>query len=64
MNQPDDMTRRDFLKRLGYASAAALAVGGLGLALHDSRGPAPAGQQQALTGLGNFADPALARGVG
>ena len=64
-NEPhNDMTRRDFLKRLGYASAAALAVGGLGLALHDSRGPAPAGQQQALTGLGNFADPALAAGAG
>ena len=63
-NQPGDLTRRDFLKRLGFASAAALALGGLGLAFHDSKGPAPAGQQQALTGLGNFADPTLAPGSG
>jgi uncharacterized protein (DUF362 family) len=63
-NQPGDLTRRDFLKRLGFASAAALALGGLGLAFHDSKGPAPSGQQQALTGLGNFADPALAPGSG
>lgn len=63
-NQKDTLTRRDFLKRLGYASASALAAGGLGLALHDSRGPAPAGQQKALVGLGNFANPATAPGSG
>jgi uncharacterized protein (DUF362 family) len=63
-NPAGEMTRRDFLKRLGYASAAALAAGGLGLALHDAQGPAPAGHQQALTGLGNFADPALSPGQG
>ncbi len=62
--QTDEMTRRDFLKRLGYASVAAVAAGGLGLALHDSKGPAPAHQPKALTGLGNFADPALAAGSG
>jgi uncharacterized protein (DUF362 family) len=63
-NQSDNLTRRDFLKRLGYASAAALAAGGLGLALHDSQGPSPAGQQKALTGLGNFANPAIPPGAG
>jgi uncharacterized protein (DUF362 family) len=62
--QTDNLTRRDFLKRLGYASAAALAAGGLGVALHDSQGPAPAGQQKALNGLGNFANPAMAPGSG
>jgi uncharacterized protein (DUF362 family) len=63
-NRSDEMTRRDFLQRLGYASLAALAAGSLGLILHDAKGPAPAGRQQALTGLGNFADPALAAGQG
>jgi uncharacterized protein (DUF362 family) len=62
--QIDTLTRRDFLKRLGYASAATLAVGGLGLALHDSLGPAPPGEQKALTGLGNFANPASTPGSG
>jgi uncharacterized protein (DUF362 family) len=64
LHPPGDLTRRDFLKRLGYASAAALAAGGLGLVLHDAQGPAPVAPQQALTGLGNFADPALAAGSG
>ncbi len=59
-----EMSRRDFLKRLGYASAAALAAGGLGLALHDAKGPTPANQPKALAGLGNFANPALAAGTG
>ncbi len=49
------MTRRDFLRRVGYASAAALAAGGLGLALYDRKGPAPGGGGKALTGLGDFA---------
>ncbi len=60
----DEMSRRDFLKRLGYASAAALAVGGLGLALHDSRGPEPARQQKALAGLGDYTIPGLTGGSG
>lgn len=50
-----EMTRRDFLKRLGYASGLALAAGGLGLALYDSQGPAPSEVQKALTGLGDYA---------
>ena len=59
-----DLTRRDFLKRLGYASAAAVAAGGLGLIFYDAKGPAPTAQQQVLTGLGNFADPAFVAGKG
>ena len=62
MNKPTDeerlhksaLSRRDFLRRVGYASAAALAAGGLGLALYDSKGPAPSQGQKALTGLGDF----------
>jgi uncharacterized protein (DUF362 family) len=49
-----ELTRRDFLIRVGYASAAALAAGGLGLALYDAKGPAPAEGQKALTGLGDY----------
>jgi len=49
------LNRRDFLKRVGYASALALAAGGLGLALYDSQGPAPSEGQKALTGLGDYA---------
>jgi uncharacterized protein (DUF362 family) len=49
-----ELTRRDFLLRLGYASALALAAGGLGLALHDAKGPAPSEGQKVLTGLGDF----------
>ncbi len=48
------MNRRDFLKRVGYASALALAAGGLGLALYDPKGPAPGEGQKALTGLGDY----------
>ncbi len=51
---PGELTRRDFLKRLGYASALALAAGGLGLALYDAQGPLPVEPQKALTGLGDF----------
>ncbi|MDD2902546.1 MAG: DUF362 domain-containing protein, partial [Syntrophales bacterium] len=50
-----EMTRRDFLKRLGYASGLALAAGGLGLALHDRQGPTPSQLRKALTGLGDYA---------
>ncbi len=56
------LTRRDFLKRVGYASAAALAAGGLGLALYDARGPAPTQGQKALAGLGDFRLKDLAQG--
>jgi len=55
-----ELNRRDFLKRVGYASALALAAGGLGLALHDSKGPAPSEGQKALTGLGDYTSKALA----
>jgi len=62
MNRPTDddrirhgeLTRRDFLKRLGYASALAVAAGGLGWALSDPRGPAPSPGRKALTGLGDY----------
>ncbi len=72
MNQPTDekriptgeLNRRDFLKRVGYASALALAAGGLGLALYDSKGPAPSEGQKALTGLGDYSLRALASGMG
>jgi len=52
-----DLSRRDFLIRLGYASALALAAGGLGWALHDPHGPPPAESPKALTGLGDFTRP-------
>jgi uncharacterized protein (DUF362 family) len=57
------LTRRDFLKRVGYASALALAAGGLGLALHDPKGPAPSEGQKALTGLGDYTAKAPAPGA-
>ena len=57
-----ELNRRDFLKRVGYASAVALATGGLGLALYDPKGPAPAEEQKALTGLGDFSRRAMAAG--
>ncbi|MBM4284632.1 MAG: DUF362 domain-containing protein [Deltaproteobacteria bacterium] len=51
-----EISRRDFLTRLGYASALTLAAGGLGLALYDPKGPAPFQVQKALSGLGDFRD--------
>lgn len=60
----EELTRRDFLKRVGYASALALAAGGLGLALYDRQGPAPAERQSVLTGLGDYAVAAAAEGPG
>jgi len=48
------------LKRLGYASALALAGGGLGYALYDVKGPGPSEGQKALTGLGDFTPKDLA----
>ncbi len=59
-----ELNRRDFLKRVGYASAVALAAGGLGLALYDPKGPAPAEGQKALTGLGDYTVRAIASGGG
>ena len=54
IHETGELNRRDFLKRVGYASAMALATGGLGLALYDGKGPAPSEGQKALTGLGDF----------
>jgi uncharacterized protein (DUF362 family) len=56
------LNRRDFLKRLGYASAVTLGACGLGLYLYDPKGPAPGPGGKPLTGLGNFARPAAAPG--
>jgi len=56
-----ELNRRDFLKRVGYASALALAAGGLGYVLHDTKGPAPSEGQKALTGLGDYASKAPAK---
>ena len=57
-----ELNRRDFLKRLGYASALALGAGGLGLALYDSKDPAPSQGGKALTGLGDYTPKDLAAG--
>lgn len=54
----DRLSRRDFLRRLAGASAGAVVVGGLGLALYDPKGPAPGGGGKALATLGDFAAPA------
>jgi uncharacterized protein (DUF362 family) len=62
--QTGELNRRDFLKRVGYASALALAAGGLGLALYDSKGLAPFEGQKALTGLGDYALKTLTPGQG
>jgi uncharacterized protein (DUF362 family) len=59
-----DMNRRDFLKRVGYASALALAAGGVGLALFDAKGPPPGETTKALTGLGDFTAKTMASGQG
>lgn len=72
MNRPKDaerlptaeLSRRDFLKRVGYASAMALAAGGLGLALYDPKGPVPVEGQKPLTGLGDYTVRAMALGGG
>jgi uncharacterized protein (DUF362 family) len=59
-----ELNRRDFLKRLGYASAVALGACGLGLSLYDSKGPAPSEGQKPLTGLGDYRLKDLASGPG
>ncbi|MFW6126708.1 MAG: DUF362 domain-containing protein [Thermodesulfobacteriota bacterium] len=53
----EQLSRRDFLKRVGYASALAVAAGGLGLALYDRQGPPPAETQKVLAGLGDYPAP-------
>jgi uncharacterized protein (DUF362 family) len=53
--QMGGLNRRDFLKRLGYASAAAVGACGLGLAFYDGKGPVPVEGRKALTGLGDYA---------
>ena len=60
---PGELNRRDFLKRMGYASALALAAGGLGLALYDAKGPGPGEGRKALTGLGDYARQDHGRGA-
>ena len=62
--QTAEMNRRDFLKRVGYASVLAVGTCGLGLALYDPKGPAPGEGQKPLTGLGDFVPKALAAGQG
>jgi uncharacterized protein (DUF362 family) len=62
--QTEELNRRDFIRRVGYASALALAAGGLGLALYDSKGPATSEGQKALTGLGDYALKSLIPGQG
>jgi uncharacterized protein (DUF362 family) len=57
-----EMSRRDFLRRLGYASVVTLGAAGLGLALYDPRGPSPSQGLKALTGLGDYALKAPAPG--
>ncbi len=59
-----ELNRRDFLKRLGYASALTLGACGLGLALYDAKGPGPSEGQQALTSLGDYRLKELAAGPG
>ena len=60
--QTAELNRRDFLKRVGYASALALGTCGLGLALYDPKGPGPGEGRKALTGLGDYARRAAAPG--
>ena len=59
-----ELNRRDFLKRVGYASALTLGACALGLSLYDSKGPAPHEGQKPLTGLGDFRLKDLAEGPG
>ena len=61
-DKPTELNRRDFLKRVGYASVLALGTCGLGLALYDPKGPAPGQGQKPLTGLGDYARRAGAPG--
>lgn len=56
-DQQDQITRRAFLQRLGYAAAVTAAVAGIGLLRHDEHGPAIQARPTALSGLGDFALP-------
>ena len=62
--QTERLNRRDFLKRVGVCLGPGPGHGGLGLALYDPKGPAATEARKALTGLGNYALPALAAGPG
>lgn len=59
-----DLTRRDFLRRLGYAAAVSATVGGLALLRHDVQGPPLARPKPALAGLGDYALPGLTGAAG
>ncbi len=54
-HQPGALSRRDFLRRLGYAAAVTAAAGGLGFFFHDAHGPRVLSPQKALAGLGDYA---------
>ncbi|MEL7641149.1 MAG: DUF362 domain-containing protein [Solidesulfovibrio sp.] len=60
--RPGPLSRRDFLRRLAGAGAAAVAVTGLGLSLRDPAGPAAVEQTRILSTLGDFAAPAPGAG--
>ncbi len=59
-----ELNRRDFLKRVGYASALALGACGLGLALYDPKGPAPCEGQKAIDRPGELRPAVLGPGAG
>ncbi len=56
-SQEGGFTRRDFLRRLGYAAAVTVAAGGLGLWRHDAQGPVVQSPKKVLSGLGDFSLP-------
>jgi len=56
-SQGDGLTRRDFLRRLGYAAAVTVAAGGLGWWRHDASGPQVQTPKKVLSGLGDFSLP-------
>jgi uncharacterized protein (DUF362 family) len=58
--QNPEMDRRDFLKRTAKAGAAIAVAAGVGLSLHDRKGPAAGSVSQTLS-LPDFSLPALGR---
>jgi len=52
--ESQDLNRRDFLKRVAAASAVAVGVCGLGLALRDPSGPAALPELKTLPSLGDY----------
>ncbi|MBA4356632.1 MAG: hypothetical protein C0405_02775, partial [Desulfovibrio sp.] len=52
-----DLSRRDFLRRVAGASVLALTAGGLGAALLDRAGPKAEGGGRIQSGLGDFSIP-------